>query len=163
VFQADGHLVKPDGKRLRIWGVNFTGAACFPEKEDAPAVAQHLARHGVNCVRFHFLDSNWGPEASVFDASRDDTAALDAQQMDRLDFFVAELKKRGIYSNFNLNVGRVYRKGDGVADHEHIGFGKGIQYYDERVAELHCDYAELVYEINLDQPTAWYLIRRREG
>lgn len=141
---ADGHLVKPDGKRLRIWGVNFTGAACFPEKEDAPVVARHLARYGINSVRFHFLDSNWGAEASVFDSSRDDTAALDARQMDRLDFFVGELKKRGIYSNFNLNVGRVYRKGDGVADHEYIGFGKGIQYYDDRVAQLHCDYAQLL-------------------
>ena len=141
---AGGHLATPDGRRFRIWGVNLTGAACFPEKEDAPAVAQHLARLGVNCVRFHFLDSDWGPDATVFDRSRDDTQALDARQADRLDFFVAELKRRGIYANFNLNVGRVYRSGDGVADHEYIGIGKGIQYYDDRVAELHRDYAKLL-------------------
>ena len=59
----DGHLVTPDGKRFRIWGVNVTGAACFPSQEDAPVVAAHLARFGINCVRFHFLDSNWSPQS----------------------------------------------------------------------------------------------------
>jgi hypothetical protein len=139
-----GHLRKPDGRRFRIWGVNLTGGACFPEKEDAAVVAGHLARYGINSVRFHFLDSNWGADATVFDPSREDTQALDAGQLDRLDFFVAELKKQGIYSNFNLNVGRVFRKGDDVVDHEYIGFGKGIQYYDDHVAKLHQEYATLL-------------------
>jgi hypothetical protein len=38
-----GHLVKPGGGRFRIWGINFTGSACFPYKKDAPVVAGHLA------------------------------------------------------------------------------------------------------------------------
>lgn len=140
----DGHLVYPGGRRFRIWGVNLTGGACFPQKEDASEVAGHLARYGINSVRFHFLDSNWGADATVFDRSREDTQAFDAGQMERLDFFVAELKKRGIYSNFNLNVGRVYRKGDGVVDHDYIGFGKGLQYYDDHIAGLHREYAKLL-------------------
>jgi hypothetical protein len=140
----DGHFVKPDGTRWRIWGVNFTGGACFPEKEDAPRVARHLARLGINCVRFHFLDSNWGREASLWDPERDDTQALDPRQMDRLDCFVKALKDRGIYSNFNLNVGRVYRPGDRVRDHEWIGLGKALQYFDPRIQELHRDYARLL-------------------
>jgi hypothetical protein len=85
-----GHLAKPDGSRFRIWGVNFTAAACTPSKEDAPAVAAHLARFGLNCVRFHFLDRT-APNGLV-DAERSDTRALDPRQLDRLDFFVAELK-----------------------------------------------------------------------
>lgn len=137
----DGHLVDGAGKRFRIWGVNFTGAACFPEATDAPAVARHLARFGINCVRFHFLDSNWGPEASVFDPARNDTQACDTVQLDRLDYFVAQLKEQGIYSNFNLNVGRVYRRGDGVPDYDRIGFGKALQYFDARIQYLHRDYA----------------------
>lgn len=137
---SNGHLTKPNGERFRIWGVNFTGASCFPSKEDAPIVAEHLARFGINCVRFHFLDSNWS--ASVFVKGRDDTRALDKQQLDRWDYFVAELKKRGIYTNINLNVGRNYRKGDGVKDYEYLGLAKVVNYFDRRVQELHREYAE---------------------
>ena len=136
----NGHLTKPNGERFRIWGVNFTGASCFPSKEDAPVVAEHIARFGINCVRFHFLDSNWS--ASVFVKGRDDTRALDRQQLDLWDYLVAELKKRGIYTNINLNVGRNYRKDDGVKDYEYLGLAKVVNYFDRRVQELHREYAE---------------------
>lgn len=137
---SGGRMTKPDGGCFRIWGVNFTGASCFPSREDAPVVAEHLARFGINCVRFHFLDSNWS--ASVFAEGRDDTRALDARQLDKWDYFVAELKKRGIYTNINLNVGRNYRKGDGVRDYEYLGLAKVVNYFDPRVQELHREYAE---------------------
>jgi len=34
--------------------------------------------------------------------------------LDREDFFIAELEKRGIYIDFNLLVGRPFKAGDGV-------------------------------------------------
>lgn len=135
----NGHLTKPNGECFRIWGINVTGAACFPSKENAPIVADHLARFGINCIRFHFLDSNWS--ASLFIQGRNDTRALDSQQLNRLDYFVAELKKRGIYTNLNLNVGRNYRKGDGVKDYEYLGLAKVLNYFDEQVQILHKEYA----------------------
>jgi hypothetical protein len=135
----EGHLATAEGKRFRIWGVNVTGAACFPAREDAPIVAAHLARFGINCVRFHFLDSNWS--GSLFMRGRDDTRALDPNQLDILDYFVGELKKRGIYTNLNLNVGRVYRQGDGVRDYEYLGLAKVVNYFDEQVQMLHREYA----------------------
>jgi len=136
----DGHLVMPDGKRFRIWGVNVTGAACFPSRADAPIVAAHLAQFGVNCVRFHFLDSNWS--ASLFVRGSDNTRSLDPNQLDTLDYFVAELKKRGIYTNLNLNVGRTFRKGDGVNDYEHLSLAKVVNYFDEQIQMLHKEYAQ---------------------
>jgi len=136
---SDGHLARPNGERFRIWGVNVTAASCFPSRENAPVVAQHLARFGINCVRFHFLDSNWS--ASLFVEGRDDTRALDPKQLDLLDFFVAELKERGIYTNLNLNVGRNFRKGDGVRDHEYLGLAKVVNYFDEHIQSLHEQYA----------------------
>lgn len=139
----NGHLVKPDGERFRIWGVNITGAACFPSKEDASTVADHLARFGINCVRFHFLDSNWS--SSLFVKGRDDTRTLDPQQLDLLDYFITELKKRGIYTNINLNVGRNYRKGDGVKDYEYLGLAKILNYFDEHIQELHKEYAKQLF------------------
>ena len=102
-------------------------------------MAAHLARCGVNCVRFHFLD-RLAPHGLI-DAGRDDTRALDPAQLDRLDFFVAELKKRGIYTNLNLNVGRTYKAGDGVRDHELLGFAKALTYFDPRLLELQKEYA----------------------
>lgn len=136
----NGRMVTPDGRRFRIWGVNVTGAACFPSKEDAPIVADHLARHALNCVRFHFLDSAWS--GSLFPRGTDSTRTLDPAQLDRFDFFVSELKKRGIYTNINLNVGRNFRKADGVADYDKIGMAKVVNYFDERIQFLHREYAQ---------------------
>jgi hypothetical protein len=67
---------------------------------------------------------------------------LDPQQLDRFDCFVSELKKQGIYTNINLNVGRNYRKGDGVKDYEYLGLAKVVNYFDEHVQALHKEYAE---------------------
>lgn len=135
----NAHFVKPDGERFLVWGVNVTAAACFPAKENAVLVAAKLAKSGVNCVRFHFLDSA-GPD-SLFDTNREDTRHLDPGQLNKLDFFVAELKKRGIYANFNLNVGRMFRRGDGVKDFEYLGLAKSLQYFDDTVLSRHKEFA----------------------
>lgn len=147
IQSKDGHLFTPDGKRFRIWGVNATGQATVPPKEDAPTVAANLARRGINCIRFHFLDRP--APAGLVDASRNDTRALDPKQLDKLDFFIAELKKRGIYADLNLNVARSYKEGDGVRDSELLGFGKSVTYFDERLIELQKEYAsQLLTHVN---------------
>jgi hypothetical protein len=135
----NGHLVKGDGTRFRIWGFNITAGATAPAKEDAPMYADYLARFGINCVRLHFLDRT--APAGLVAADRDDTRALDPARMERLDFFIAELKKRGIYTDLNLNVGRTYKSGDGVRDRELIGFAKALTYFDPRLLELQREYA----------------------
>ena len=139
-----GHLVTPDGKRLRLWGVNVTdwskGSTMLPPKEDAPMWAATLARYGVNCVRLHFLDL--AAPRGLIDATKEDTRSFDAQQLDRLDFWIAELKKRGIYIDLNLNVGRSYKPGDGVQDSDKIRWGKGLTFYDARLIELQKEYAK---------------------
>lgn len=145
----DGHFFTGDGERFRIWGFNLTGSTCFPEKSDAPMFAEFIARRGINSIRFHYLDSNWGNNATLFDPDLDHTQALQASQLDKLDFFVAELKKRGVYSNFNLNVGRHFRKGDEVKDFELLGLGKTVSYFDERIQKLHAEFArQLLTHVN---------------
>jgi hypothetical protein len=141
---TDGHLVTGDGSRLRLWGVNITdwskGSTMFPSKEDAPMWAATLARFGVNCVRLHFLDL--ATPRGLIDATREDTRSFDAQQLDRLDFFISELKRRGIYINLNLNVGRSYKPGDGVKDADKIRWAKGLTLFDPRLIELQKEYAK---------------------
>jgi hypothetical protein len=144
--RAEGaHLVTGDGKRIRFWGVNVTdwskGSVMVPSKEDSPLWAATLARFGVNCVRFQFLDLP--TPRGLIDAKRDDTRGLDPEAFDREDFFIAELEKRGIYINFNLLVGRPFKVGDDVHDYQEIREGaKGISLYDPRLIELQKEYAK---------------------
>jgi hypothetical protein len=88
----------------------------------------------------HFLDLP--TPRGLIDATREDTRVFDAQQLDRLDFWIAELKRRGIYINLNLNVGRSYKAGDGVKDADKIRWGKGLTFYDPRLIELQKEYAK---------------------
>jgi hypothetical protein len=138
-----GHFVKPDGKRIRFWGVHLTdwspGSIELPAKEDTPMWARSLARYGVNMVRLHFIDK-WAP-TGIVDGSRNDTRSFDAQQLDRLDFLVSELKKNGIYMDLNLNVGRAYKEGDGVPDASRLQWAKGLTLFDKRLIELEKEYA----------------------
>ncbi|MEO8336364.1 MAG: hypothetical protein ABI664_15400 [bacterium] len=142
----NGHLAKPDGSRLRLWGVHLTdwsrGSVLLPPKEDTPMWAATLARFGVNVVRLHFLDLD--SPRGIIAAGGPDSRSFDPQQLDRLDFLVAELKKRGIYIDLNLNVGRSYKAGDGVQDFDKIRWAKGMTLYDPRLIELQKEYARKI-------------------
>lgn len=145
----DGHFFTPSGDRFRIWGVNLTAGACYPEKNDAVKVAQMLSAIGVNAVRFHFLDANWGADRTIFRSDTNTTRMLSETQLDKLDYFVSELKKEGIYSNFNLNVGRNFREGDQVPFHQYLGLAKGVTLFDDRIIELQKEYAmQLLTHVN---------------
>ena len=141
-----GHLVKPDGKRIRFWGVHFTdwsrGSVEIPPKEDMPMWAATLARFGANIVRLHFLDL--AAPRGIVSSTGNDSRSFDAQQLDRLDFEISEFKKRGIYADLNLNVGRSYKAGDGVEDFDKITWGKGLTLFDPRLIELQKEYAKQI-------------------
>jgi hypothetical protein len=138
-----GHLATADGRRIRLWGVNLTdvgrNAVRFPAKADADFWAGTLARLGVNCVRLHMLDLP--APRGILAARGGGSAFFDPVQLDRMDYFVAALKRHGIYVDLNLNVVRTYRAGDGVRDWRLIGAAKAITYFDPRVLALQRDYA----------------------
>jgi predicted peroxiredoxin len=120
----------------------FSVPAQQPEKKtEAPKVASFLAAMGINAVRFHFLDSNRGADKSHFSSVTKNTRVLNPEQLDKLDYFVSELKNQGIYSNFNLNVGRTYREDDDVPFFEYLGMAKAATLFDERLIELQKEYA----------------------
>jgi len=97
---VDGHFATESG-RLRIWGVNFCFAANFPTHDQAEKVAAHLAKLGINGVRIHHHDTQFAPRGLL----RPD-GTFDREQVDRLDFLLAELHRHGIYVNLNMHVGR---------------------------------------------------------
>jgi hypothetical protein len=147
-IRADGsHFVDSRGKRFRCWGVNITGPNCFPSKEQADRLVEIFSRLGINCIRFHGMDSAWG--ASSLDRSSGDTSRLDAESLARFDYFFYRLKQKGIYSNINLNVFRVFGSEDGLPDHKDLGLAKWATYFYPRLIELQEKYArELLTHVN---------------
>ena len=152
IHAVGGHLVDGSGQRIRLWGVNITewsrGSTMIPSKEEAPLWAATLARYGVNCVRLQFLDLP-APRGLIA-AGRNDTRAFDPEQLDREDYFLAELEKLGIYIDFNLLVGRPFKAGDGVTDADKLHEGaKAVSLYDKTLIELQKDYArQLLTHVN---------------
>ena len=103
---ASAHFVRAQ-ERIRLWGVNLSFAANFPEKKDAPLVARRLARAGVNTIRCHHMDTADWPRG-LWDPQN--PSQIHPEALDRLDFFINELAKVGIYIDLNLHVGRAHSR-----------------------------------------------------
>ena len=92
VTVREGRLCWTDGGRARFFGVSLLPPAAFQEPERADALADRLARSGINLVRLGDLDVPLGPDRSLFDDSRDDTKAFDPLALAKLDHLIAALK-----------------------------------------------------------------------
>jgi hypothetical protein len=109
-----GHFTL-NGERTRFLGVNITIGSAFPSHANAEKVAQRLAKFGVNLVRFHHIDNNFGDSSpSVINYGAGNSRSLHAANLDKLDYFIAQLKANGIYVNLNLLNSRVFRAADGL-------------------------------------------------
>jgi hypothetical protein len=117
----DGRYYAGD-QRLRFFGVNFCFGANFPRPDDAVRVAARMAKFGINCARLHHMDMRMFPDG-IRARGRDDTRELDSEALERLDYFVAQLKQQGIYVNLNLLVSRPFNAADGLpAEIEQLGW-----------------------------------------
>jgi len=111
-----GRLTFGDGGRARFFGVSLLAPTAFLEPERADALADRLARSGVNLVRLGDLDTALGPDRSLFDDARDDTRAFDSNALERLDHLIAAMKARGIYVALELQSSRIFRDEDPVKE-----------------------------------------------
>ncbi len=78
-------------KKIRFYGTNIAQNACAPTREEAVAMAEELAMAGYNSARLHQF------ETYLWHGSPTDTAELKKSGIDKFDFLVAELIKRGLY------------------------------------------------------------------
>ena len=109
---ADGHLCA--GKeRVRFFGVDLSFSANIPTHADAEKVADRLAKFGINIVRFHIMDMRHFPEG-ILARGAASTRDLDPEALDRLDYFIARLKRNGIYVNLCLLNYRAFNAADGL-------------------------------------------------
>lgn len=109
-------IVSPEGnlsfsqapaKRIRFVGVNLCFSANFPNKKDAPFLAERIRRIGYNAVRIHHQDDWLFPRG---------TQKLHQERLDRLEFFIAELKKRGLYVCSDLYTSRGFNAKDNLPE-----------------------------------------------
>lgn len=125
VVVRQGHLAFQEGGRARFFGVALLAPGAYMEAERADALADRLARSGVNLVRLADLDSPIGPGSSLYDDVRDDTAELDPVALGRLDHLIAALKRRGLYVALELLGQRRFREGDKLDAARRLGAGGG--------------------------------------
>ena len=102
VVVRNGHFEfeKLPGVPQRFYGANLCGSACFLDHALADEVAERFARMGFNSVRIHHHD---GPCSKPGAGSE---VELVPEMMDKLDYLVAALVKRGIYLETDLYVSR---------------------------------------------------------
>jgi hypothetical protein len=145
-----GHIrVGPDGhlyagtKRMQFFGVNLAFGACLPDKRDAEKIAARMAKFGINIVRFHEMDMDPFPDG-LGTRNGPSTCDFDSEALDRLDYFIAQLKRNGIYVNLNLLVGRQFSSADGLpVEIEQLKWKERhvVGFFYEPILNLELDYA----------------------
>ncbi len=149
VRAREGHFVDGRGRRLRFLASNFTFGSCFPDHDLADKLAARLASLGINCIRFHHTDNQAAP-GGIWKAGAAKKNEFDPDQLDRLDYFIAALKRHGIYANLNLHISRNYWEGedfpDGLAsDRERQAklpsYGKALDKINDQMIRMQRDYA----------------------
>ncbi|MBX7244451.1 MAG: hypothetical protein K1X53_03075 [Candidatus Sumerlaeaceae bacterium] len=156
----DGHFhFGTNGPRARFWGVTITQEHIDIPKHRIDEVVDVLARAGCNMVRFHSLDNRAGLQygflrRTIIDETPphdNDTQHFDAEYLDRLDYWIAKLKERGIYSYIVLRGFRHYLPGDDVTSATALPRGATpMAFFNERLIELQVQFARqlLVEHVN---------------
>lgn len=135
----DGRFYFEDGTRARFWGVNIAKNSVFVTKPLIDQAINTIDRAGFNMVRFHHLDDVQGllPAETAGTAERIDPAKLAS-----LDYWIAELGKRGIYVYLDLLDYRTFYESEDVPKGPSLGRGaKPYAFFDRRLIILQQQYA----------------------
>ncbi len=148
----DGHFYfERTNKRIRFWGVTIAGSHVDIPKERIRTVIEILARAGCNIIRLHELD-NRGSEKfgivrrNIIDESHpneNNSRTLDKEYLDRVDYWIYQAQKHGIYVYLVLRAYRMFKTGDGIEGAEKMD-RKGSPYglFDERMIELQKEFID---------------------
>lgn len=128
-------------ERVRFTGFVSVAQANFPDSADAPLIAARLAKLGVNLMRVHLMDVDG--VYGVF-ATGTDTRSLDPVRMRRMDWFLKNLRDRGIYYNFCVQAGRVFKSGDSLRAPVTNDQSKFVTLFDPRLMDLQKEFAAAI-------------------
>ncbi len=102
VRMVENRFELEDGTPIKFWGVNLSYTANAPDKATADFTAARFAKYGVNAVRMHKFSY---PKNQMGIGDLNDSTRMDAQGMDRLDYFASKLKENGIYFGWSHTYG----------------------------------------------------------
>ncbi len=89
VQMKDAGFEFEDGTPIKFWGVNISSERIFSEAKVADQYVSYLSKYGVNSVRFHKF--TWHA------AKGDSSTVIREDLFEKMDYFLAKLKKNGIY------------------------------------------------------------------
>ena len=112
IAAPDGRLVfeKHPEKTVRLWGENICQYALRHSKPVFQSLAEYFARMGINLVRLHHHDND------LADPNSANSTDLNYEHLDKLEYFVAELKKNGLYITTDLFTSRKVKPGDHIPE-----------------------------------------------
>ena len=137
----DGHFkFENKTETERFVGVVNVAIANFPTKTEAKILAARMAKFGINLVRIHLMDveGNYG----LFQNSSQNTLQISADRLDKMDYFIKCLKDKGIYFNFCIHSGRIYKTGDGIESSVKNGQSKYVTLFNQKIIDLQKDFAQ---------------------
>jgi len=136
VTVKDGHFFIPGFGSLRFWGTNVTFDDNFPSHERAKKIAARMSKLGFNLVRFHHMDGFFKNRA-LCDEHYLKTGKLNPDVMDRLCFFINELKNNGVYHNLNLLTFRKFYHISSLTDYKQLKGNKFSTHFSPDVRAVH--------------------------
>ena len=135
---AGDHFYAGDD-RIRFWGMNLCFSANFPTHDVSDFLAPHLAKLGVNAIRFHHMDTQGSPNGIWGKVDENGKRQFDPEMIDRLDYLMAKLHENGIYANLNMHTGRTLTEAEGFPKLGGVPWwansNKWVTYYDKSVQE----------------------------
>lgn len=142
---SDGRFYFEDGTRGRFWGINVASESVFQPRPIIDAAVAAIARAGFNLVRLHHVDDETGLLPSSLAGGKQ---RIDLKKLDAIDYWIAQLKRRGIYVYLDLLDYRTFRAEEKAPSGERLGRGaKPYALFNERLIELQRDYAqELLFD-----------------
>lgn len=143
---------KRPGVPVRFNGGNIALNVNFMNREDTDLLADQMAKVGYNFVRLHHFDNGL-----VLKDARSSTT-LNRVMIDRLDYLVSAMKKRGIYITLDLFMSRELVKGE-IPDFPDVKFGLNFKlapYVSEAAMQNWMTFSRnLMTHVNPYTGTAW--------
>lgn len=145
-IRADGSRFVDDRGPVYFTGTNLCFSGCFPEHDQAEQVAADLARFGINLVRLHYVHHQFPPDRKY--ATPD--SFIEPVQLEQFDYLFNQLKQRGIYVYFQLNIARKFGAASGFENADKLPwYNNGLDNFEPRMIALQKKYIrDLLSHVN---------------
>jgi len=100
-----------DGTRAKFWGVNISSTRLDVPNSIIEKACEAFARAGINMVRLEAIDNR---NCLLGKTDNPTSRQFDTRYLDRIDTWIANLRKRGIYYYIDLLDFRTFKPDDGV-------------------------------------------------